>query len=125
MVTRAPLSLARPVLRPRAGSAATGLFLGGLAVSAAFSALVGPLGVQPAAAQSIANPNDQPTPATVPSPDSARASTADRRIDSVAPPSAIRSSTTVVSSNQRKATYTNPLDHLPARDRAATGGRGE
>ncbi|NEU11026.1 hypothetical protein G3T14_02620 [Methylobacterium sp. BTF04] len=110
-------------LRPRAGSAVTGLFLGGLAVSAAFAVLVGPLGERSANAQSMANPNDQPTPATVPTRDGARA--ADQSAGTVAPPSAIKSSTSVVSSDRKKSSYTNPLDHLPARDRAGTGGRGE
>lgn len=112
-------TLSRRTLRPRAGAAARGLFLGGLVLASA-AALVGG---QPALAQTVANPNDQPTPATMPSPDRGRA--AERATGQVAPPSAIRSSTPVVASDARKSTSTNPLDLLPASDRAATGGRGE
>lgn len=106
----------RHALRPRAGNAATGLFVAGLAVSAAFGMLVTPLGGQPALAQSVANPNDQPTPATVPSQDSRAA---ERSTGQVSPPRAIDHATSVVGSGGRT---TNPLDHLPDRDRAATGG---
>lgn len=109
----------RHALRPRAGALARSLFLGGLILATA-TALVGG---QPAQAQTVANPNDQPTPATLPSRDRAKA--ADRASGQVSPPRAIRSSTSVVASDARKSTYTNPLDQLPARDRAGTGGRGE
>lgn len=106
----------RHALRPRAGIAATGLFVAGLAVSAAFGMLITPLGGQSAVAQSLANPNDQPTPATLPSRD-ARA--AERPTGQVSPPKAIDHSAAVVGSSGKR---TNPLDHLPDRDRAATGG---
>ncbi|WP_443189746.1 hypothetical protein [Methylobacterium sp. Leaf99] len=106
----------RHALRPRAGTAATSLFVAGLAVSAAFGMLVTPFGGKPALAQSAANPNDQPTPGTVPSRD-ARA--AGRSTGQVSAPAAIGHSTTVVGSG---GTTTNPLDHLPAHERAATGG---
>lgn len=111
--------LPRRALRPRAGAVARGLFLGGLILASA-TALVGG---RPALAQTVANPNDQPTPATLPSPNRDKAT--DRASGQVAPPSAIKSSTAVVASGARRSTYTNPLDQLPARDRAGTGGRGE
>lgn len=105
----------RHALRPRAGNAATGLFVAGLAVSAAFGMLVTPLGSRTAVAQSVANPNDQPTPATLPS-----RNAADRPTGHVSPPTAIDHSTSVTGSTT--GARTNPLDHLPAQDRAATGG---
>ena len=55
----------RPPFRPRAGSGVTSLFLAGLAVSGAVGMLITPASLRPAAAQTVANPNDQPTPATV------------------------------------------------------------
>jgi hypothetical protein len=106
----------RHALRPRAGTAATGLFVAGLAVAAAFGMLVTPLGSRTAVAQSVANPNDQPTPATLPS----REGAADRPTGQVSPPKAIDHSTSVTGSTG--GARTNPLDHLPAQDRAATGG---
>lgn len=112
----------RRTLRPRAGSAVTGIFLGGLVISGAFAALVGPVGGRPAVAAPVADQNDQPTPATVPSRTEGKA--AERTTGTVSSPSAIKSSTSVISSGTKGST-TNPLDHLPARDRAATGGRGE
>lgn len=85
----------------------------------------------PVQAQSVSSQRDQPTPDTLPP----RAPTAegagdrsrqDRPVAEVAPPSAISTSTSVVTSDRKgKTTYTNPLDHLPAKDRAATGGRRE
>lgn len=115
MTTPRPL---RPPFRPRAGGAVTSLFLGALAISAASGVIITPL-VTPAAAQSTANPNDQPTPATIPDRTGAAA---DRPTGQVAPPKAISSSTAIVASDPKTRTRTNPLDHLPASDRAATGG---
>jgi len=106
----------RHALRPRAGTAVTGLFVAGLAVSAAFGMIVTPFGARPAVAQSVANPNDQPTPATLPS----RGAAADRPTGQVSPPKAIGHSTAVTGSTGQSTT--NPLDHLPPQDRAATGG---
>lgn len=87
---------------------------------------VGPLTAGPAIAQSAASRRDQPTPATLPSQPESGASASDKPVAPVAPPSAISSSTAVVDTDRKgKTTYTNPLDHLPERDRAATGGRRE
>lgn len=84
------------------------------------------LGIDQAAAQSVANPRDQPTPATLPGAPEGAAGRADKPVSEVAPPSAITASTAVTASDRKgKAARTNPLDHLPARDRAGTGGRGE
>lgn len=113
------LRTARSPFRPRAGSAVTSLFLGGLAISAAVLSVLGPFAAPPAAAQTVTNPNDQPTPGTLPG--SQRAA-ADRPTGEVAPPKAISATTAVVASDSKPGARTNPLDHLPARDRAATGG---
>ena len=93
----------RPPFRPRAGSGVTSLFLAGLAVSGAVGMLITPASLRPAAAQTVANPNDQPTPATVPS-------------------NAISSGTVITAAGAKPGARTNPLDHLPAKDRAGTGG---
>ncbi|MCJ2034684.1 hypothetical protein [Methylobacterium sp. J-068] len=120
--------LPRSPFRPRAGSAVTALFLGGLATSAAFGFLAAPFLAQPAAAQSAANPNDQPTPATLPGRDGAGAGAADRPTGQVAPPRALSATTSIMASDAKTSgarasgARTNPLDHLPARDRAAIGG---
>ena len=111
--------LLRTPFRPRAGSAVTALFLGSLAITAASGFAPGSLFVQPAAAQSVADQNDQPTPGTLPGNDGAAA---ERPTGQVAPPSAISPSTDVMASDAKPGARTNPLDHLPARDRAATGG---
>lgn len=93
-----------------------------VALSAAILALAGATG---AAAQSAVSPNDQPTPGTLPSevslarPDAA----ATRPTGDVAPPRALIETTPVVRGDRRStSSAVNPLDHLPAKDRAATGG---
>lgn len=111
----------RSPFRPRAGSAITALFLGSLAITAISGFVPGSLGVQPAAAQSAANSNDQPTAGTLPGRDGA-GTASERPTGQVAPPSAISSSTDVMAGDAKRGARTNPLDHLPARDRAATGG---
>ena len=107
----------RRSLRPRAGGAATGLFLGGLLVAATAAIAV------PAKAQSVDSRRDQPTASTLPSDFptlKGGESAADTRgPGGVAPPSAMRPSTTVMSSSEGgKGSVTNPLDHLPKSDRA-------
>jgi hypothetical protein len=70
-------------------------------------------------AQSVANPNDQPTAGTLPADTSTlprQNSAADRSTGDVRAPSAIRPSTSVVPDGS--ATRTNPLDHLSARYRS-------
>ena len=106
----------RSPFRPRAGSGVTALFLGGLAISAAVGFVTAPVS---ASAQAVSDRNDQPTPATVPGHDSAAAN---RPTGQVSPPKALSSTTSVVAANPKASTRTNPLDHLPAKDRAATGG---
>lgn len=110
----------RPPFRPRAGSGVTSLFLAGLAVSGAVGMLITPASLRPAAAQTVANPNDQPTPATVPSNDGTAPAT--RPTGQVATPSAISSGTVITAAGAKQGARTNPLDHLPAKDRAGTGG---
>lgn len=84
------------------------------------------LAPQVTSAQAISDQRDQPTPATVPQRTETGDAPGSRPISTVAPPSAISASTAVTTSERKgKTIYTNPLDHLPARDRAATGGRGE
>lgn len=85
--------------------AARGALLGSLILSA------------PALAQSAANPNDQPTAGTLPSgTDTVRGNerSADRPTGEVSPPSAIRSSTSVMPEGRSsgKTVRTNPSDHL-------------
>ncbi|WP_348628837.1 hypothetical protein [Methylobacterium sp. V23] len=111
----------RPVFRPRAGGAVTALFLSGLALSGAAGLLVGPVSLRPASAQTAANPNDQPTPGTLPGRDAATGA-AERPTGQVAPPKAISATTAVTASDAKSGARTNPLDHLPAKDRAGTGG---
>ena len=111
----------RPAFRPRAGGAVTALFLSGLALSGAVGLLVGPVSLRPASAQTAANPNDQPTPGTLPGRDAATGA-AERPTGQVAPPKAISSTTAVTASDAKSGARTNPLDHLPAKDRAGTGG---
>ena len=109
-----------PPLRPRAGGAAPPPLLGALAISGAAAILVAPMG-EPAVAQSAANPNDQPTAGTLPSgtPTTRGNAAANRPTGDVAPPSAIRNTTAVVSSDRgAKRNVTNPLDHLPKNQRA-------
>ncbi|MBB5761589.1 hypothetical protein ABEV34_16280 [Methylorubrum rhodesianum] len=85
---------------------------------AALSALLGSLILSaPALAQSVANPNDQPTAGTLPSgTDTVRgnARTAERATGEVSLPSAIRSSTSVMPEGRSsgKTVRTNPSDHL-------------
>lgn len=97
------------VLSPR-HRAAAGVLLGGLILS---------MGAAPGLAQTVANPNDQPTAGTLPAgTDTVRGTdrAADRPTANVPPPSAIRSSTSVVADGKDKAsgkaTRTNPSDHL-------------
>ncbi|MEN3211936.1 hypothetical protein PUR23_18155 [Methylorubrum populi] len=84
----------------------------------ALGALLGSLILSaPALAQSTANPNDQPTAATLPpGTDTVRGSdrSAERPTGEVSAPSAIRSSTAVVPEGRGsgKAVRTNPTDHL-------------
>ena len=85
---------------------------------AALGALLGSLILSaPALAQSAANPNDQPTAGTLPSGiDTVRGNerSAERPTGEVSPPSAIRSSTSVMPEGKGsgKAVRTNPSDHL-------------
>lgn len=82
-----------------------------------------PLLATGAQAQSVDSRRDQPTPATLPDPMTTRQREGDRPTPQVAPPEAITSSTAIVPSDRKgKTAYTNPLDHLPARDRMAAGG---
>ncbi|WP_156387496.1 MULTISPECIES: hypothetical protein [unclassified Methylobacterium] len=103
----------RPGSRPAAGLAAL-----------AVPIVVGLLGFGGSAlAQTVESRRDQPTPATLPDPEEVRQREGNRPIGQVAPPEAITSSTAVMNSDRKgKASYTNPLDHLPAKDRAGTGG---
>jgi len=111
----------RPAFRPRAGGAVTALFLSGLTLSGATALLVGPASLRPASAQTVANPNDQPTPGTLPGRDAATGA-AERPTGQVAPPKAISTTTAVTASDAKPGARTNPLDHLPAKDRASAGG---
>lgn len=86
---------------------------------------LGPLATRSASAQTISDRRDQPTAADVPSEGKARDGAAARPTGEVSPPKAMRPSTAVTVGDEGKNSRTNPLDHLPARDRAATGGRGE
>ena len=80
-----------------------------------------------ALAQSVTNPNDQPTAGTLPSDTSTlpggagtlprQDSAADRPTGDVRAPSAIRPSTSVVPDGG--GTRTNPLDHLSSRYRSS------
>lgn len=73
-----------------------------------------------ALAQSVANPNDQPTAGTLPSGISTlprQDPATDRPTGDVRAPSAIRPSTSVVPDGGK--TRTNPLDHLSARYRSS------
>ncbi|WP_336485568.1 hypothetical protein [Methylobacterium nigriterrae] len=111
----------RSPLRPRAGGAATALFLAGLAVSGGVALLGAPM-TETAQAQTVANPNDQPTAGPLPAGTSTVTGSepaANRPTDGVAPPATIRSPTAVVGSDRDgKRATTNPLDHLPPRDRS-------
>ncbi|AWI90709.1 hypothetical protein C0214_22305 [Methylobacterium sp. DM1] len=85
---------------------------------AALAALLGSLILSTSAlAQSVANPNDQPTAGTLPSgTDTVRgnARSAERPTGEVSAPSAIRSSTSVMPEGRSsgKTVRTNPTDHL-------------
>ncbi|WP_232631969.1 hypothetical protein [Methylobacterium sp. Leaf118] len=73
-----------------------------------------------ALAQSVADPNDQPTAGTLPSGTSTlprQAAAAERPTGDVRAPSAIRPSTSVVPDG--RITRTNPIDHLSARYRSS------
>ncbi|SFK26455.1 hypothetical protein [Methylorubrum salsuginis] len=73
-----------------------------------------------ALAQSVANPNDQPTAGTLPSGIGTlprQDPAPDRPTGDVRAPSAIRPSTSVVPDGGK--TRTNPLDHLSARYRSS------
>lgn len=73
-----------------------------------------------ALAQSVANPNDQPTAGTLPSGTGTlprQDTAAERPTGDVRAPSAIRPSTSVVPDG--RATRTNPMDHLSARYRSS------
>lgn len=103
-----PCSKIGRALRPRAGIPATALFLAGLALAPLGARLIGP-----AQAQSVANPNDQPTASTLPAGTStvrANPAAAHRPNGDVAPPRALKPATSVVGSGGR----VNPEDHLPA-----------
>lgn len=87
---------------------------------------LGVLVTQTAPAQAISDRRDQPTPAEIPSETKSGEGAASRPIGEVKPPSAIAPSTAVTESDGKgKNSRTNPLDHLPERDRAGTGGRKE
>lgn len=96
--------------RPRAGGPATALFLAGLAVAPLAARFVAP-----AAAQSVANPNDQPTAATLPSGTTtvkdAHPEAPHTRNDGVSAPRALKPSTAVTP--DEGGGRTNPKDHLP------------
>jgi len=110
---------ARFAFRSRAGSVPILLFLAGVGMIV-FAPL--PIVATPVEAQTVESRRDQPTPATLP--DAAeRRREGDRPVGQVAPPEAITSSTAIVASDRKgRTTYTNPLDHLPPRDRTGTGG---
>ena len=95
-------------LRPRAGGLATTLFLASLAATALGARFVGP-----AQAQSVANRNDQPTAATLPSGVStvkAHPEAAHARRGGVSAPRALKPATPVVGAGNGRV---NPEDHLP------------
>lgn len=111
---------ARFVLRTRAGPFRAVIFLMGVGTTA-LAAL--PIVATAAQAQTVESRRDQPTPATLPDAAEVRRREGDKPVGDVAPPEAIRSSTAIVASDRKgKTSYTNPLDHLPARDRVGTGG---
>ena len=91
-----------------------------LAVALLAATILPGAALAPAVAQSVANPNDQPTAGTLPSGTSTlpRQDLApDRPTGEVRAPSAIRPSTSVVPDGGK--TRTNPLDHLSARYRSS------
>lgn len=104
----------RPVLNPRAGAAATGFFLGGLAISAAVALVTAPLSPRRAFAETVANPNDQPTARTLPRGISTVKDndTASDRTGSVSAPRRLRPATGVIASDA--GGRVDPLDHLSA-----------
>lgn len=109
----------RSMSRPRAGSVRTMLFLAGVGTTVLAAS---PIIAIPAEAQTVESRRDQPTPATL-SDSAERQREGDKPIGQVAPPEAITSSTAIVASDRKgKTTYTNPLDHLPPKDRTGTGG---
>ena len=111
---------ARSAFRSRSGSVRTMLFLAG-AGAAVLAAL--PVVAISAKAQTVESRRDQPTPATLPDASEVRRREGDKPVGQVAPPEAITSSTAIVASDRKgKTSYTNPLDHLPAKDRTGTGG---
>ncbi|WP_019907055.1 hypothetical protein [Methylobacterium sp. 77] len=86
----------------------------------------GIVAAQTAPAQAISDRRDQPTAAEVPSETRSGEAAGSRPIGEVKPPSAIRPTTAVTEDDVGgKTSRTNPLDHLPQRDRAGTGGRRE
>ncbi|GJE16301.1 hypothetical protein [Methylobacterium marchantiae] len=86
----------------------------------------GMLVAQAIPAHAISDRRDQPTAADVPSETRSGEAAGSRPIGEVKPPSAIRPSTAVTADDGAgKKSRTNPLDHLPERDRAGTGGRKE
>lgn len=110
---------ARSAFHSRAGSVRTMLFLAGVGTTVIAAS---PIAAIPAEAQTVESRRDQPTPATLPDATERRRE-GDRPVGQVAPPEAISSSTAIVASDRKgKATYTNPLDHLPPKDRTGTGG---
>lgn len=101
-------------LRPRAGGAATALFLACLALSA-----VAPIGarfVAPASAQSTASRIDQPTAGTLPpgttTVKDAHPEAPHKPNDGVSPPRALKPSTAVTPDDGNGRV--NPKDHLPS-----------
>lgn len=90
-----------------------------LAVALLAASILPGAALAPAVAQSVANPNDQPTAGTLPSGTSTlprQNPAADRPTGDVRAPSAIRPSTSVMPDGG--STRTNPLDHLSARYRS-------
>ena len=110
---------ARSAFGSRAVSVRTMLYLAGVG-AAVFAPL--PIVATLAEAQTVDSRRDQPTPATVPDV-AERRREGDKPVGQVAPPEAITSSTAIVASDRKgKTSYTNPLDHLPAKERSGTGG---
>lgn len=110
---------ARSAFRSRAGLVRLMVFVAGVGTTV-FAFL--PIVATSAEAQTVESRRDQPTPSTLPDP-AERRREGDKPVGQVAPPEAITSSTAIVASDRKgKTSYTNPLDHLPAKERSGTGG---
>ncbi len=105
----------------RVGTKTLGLMIcGGLAIALAVTLVTAPLTPRLAAAQSAANPNDQPNAATLPPGTGTlrgrRDPAADTSTGDVSPPSRIRSSTDVMEPSGR-GRRVDPVEHLSPNDR--------